>query len=242
MSAADTDRDGPEDGDDLLAGEYVLGVQDAALRREVEARMSRDRAFAERVERWQADMASFDGAYQPEAPPAHVYARVEARLFAETRHERPGMAARLWGSLGLWRGLALASLLAVAALGSLVLTNEIGRVEPEMLVAEMSAPDSPFDLVAHYDGTTGAMRISAVATEPAERQSLEVWLIEGPDAAPISLGVFEAESDGTMVVDSAMRDRITEGAVLAVSLEPEGGSPTGQPTGPVVASGTASRP
>jgi anti-sigma-K factor RskA len=32
--------------------------------------------------------------------------------------------------------------------------------------------------------------------------------------------------------------RITPDATLAVSMEPPGGSPTGQPTGPVIASGT----
>jgi anti-sigma-K factor RskA len=31
--------------------------------------------------------------------------------------------------------------------------------------------------------------------------------------------------------------RVSDEAVLAVSLEPEGGSPTGQPTGPVIANG-----
>ena len=94
MSAADTDRERPEDGDDLLAGEYVLGVQDAALRREIEARIARDRAFAERVERWQADMAPFDDAYRNEAPPARIYARIEARLFSQGVQERRGTAAR----------------------------------------------------------------------------------------------------------------------------------------------------
>ena len=35
----------------------------------------------------------------------------------------------------------------------------------------------------------------------------------------------------------AIQQKLAQGAVLAISLEPKGGSPTGKPTGPVVASG-----
>lgn len=38
-------------------------------------------------------------------------------------------------------------------------------------------------------------------------------------------------------VDEAAGAAIARGAVLAISLEPPGGSPTGAPTGPVIAAG-----
>jgi anti-sigma-K factor RskA len=38
-------------------------------------------------------------------------------------------------------------------------------------------------------------------------------------------------------VPAALKDRLSATAALAVSLEPPGGSPTGLPTGPVIASG-----
>jgi anti-sigma-K factor RskA len=44
-----------------------------------------------------------------------------------------------------------------------------------------------------------------------------------------------------MLVPADMRGRIGEGSTLAVTLEPFGGSPTGQATGPIVASGSARR-
>jgi anti-sigma-K factor RskA len=39
----------------------------------------------------------------------------------------------------------------------------------------------------------------------------------------------------------ADRGRIAPGATLAISIEPLGGSPTGLPTGPVVATGVVAR-
>ena len=42
---------------DLLAAEYVLGVLDAAQRREAQARIDRDPAFARLVSEWDARLA-----------------------------------------------------------------------------------------------------------------------------------------------------------------------------------------
>jgi anti-sigma-K factor RskA len=38
-----------------------------------------------------------------------------------------------------------------------------------------------------------------------------------------------------------MADQFAEGATLAISVEPAGGSPTGQPTGAVIAAGKLER-
>ena len=51
------------------------------------------------------------------------------------------------------------------------------------------------------------------------------------------MGVIPVGSSAHVEVDAAVRRTLAQGAVLAVSLEPTGGSPTGQPTGPVVAVG-----
>ena len=61
---------------------------------------------------------------------------------------------------------------------------------------------------------------------------------------------FELEADATIPaeyvlmrhfrgepVDVELERKIAAGSVFAISLEPEGGSPTGAPTGPVVAAG-----
>ena len=57
------------------------------------------------------------------------------------------------------------------------------------------------------------------------------------DQAPISLGVLPQTGQGELDVPQDLRDRLASGVVLAVSLEPFGGSPTGQATGPVIALG-----
>jgi anti-sigma-K factor RskA len=46
-----------------------------------------------------------------------------------------------------------------------------------------------------------------------------------------------ASLDAKLTVPSAQAGRLKPGATLAVSVEPVGGSPTGQPTGPVILTG-----
>ena len=77
--------------------------------------------------------------------------------------------------------------------------------------------------------------MSRASAPPAS--DFELWMIEGEQRAG-----FDGRHPGRR--DRAYRrsrrrrsEKLDAGAVLAVSLEPAGGSPTGQPTGPVVAAG-----
>jgi anti-sigma-K factor RskA len=64
----------------------------------------------------------------------------------------------------------------------------------------------------------------------------ELWLIPA-DGKPRALGLLQADHAVTLAMPAALSPLATSNSVLAVSLEPQGGSPTGQPTGPVIASG-----
>jgi anti-sigma-K factor RskA len=70
----------------------------------------------------------------------------------------------------------------------------------------------------------------------SERRTLELWLIP-PGDRPHSLGLIEPGKPVRIQMPPALVERLTNSASLAVSLEPAGGSPTGLPTGAVVASG-----
>ncbi|TIX96857.1 MAG: anti-sigma factor, partial [Mesorhizobium sp.] len=72
--------------------------------------------------------------------------------------------------------------------------------------------------------------------ERAAGKDFELWMIEGKNA-PVSMGIIPAGQIAHMTIAPAVQEKLAQGAVLAVSLEPAGGSPTGQPTGPVVAAG-----
>ena len=67
-------------------------------------------------------------------------------------------------------------------------------------------------------------------------RSLQLWAIP-VEGKPVSLGLIPRDGDGRIVLSQSQQQLIKVPVVLAVSLEPQGGSPTGQPTGPVLYQG-----
>lgn len=228
---------GDRSHDEVLAGEYVVGVLDANARRAVEERMRRDRNFAAIVHRWEENLSGFDDDYAQQTPPAYLFSRIETKLHGTSQGDvqRMGLGSFLWTSVAVWRSLTAASLVALAVLlGDEIL--QIGHIPRPPLVAELAGKDSSISLVARYDDAAGRLQFTPVATGARTQHSLEVWLIEG-DKAPLSLGVLPQTGEGEITIPAERRRQFAAGVVLAVSLEPFGGSPTGKATGPILALG-----
>lgn len=222
------------DGDDAVAAEYVLGTLPAGERQAVARRIEADAAFAQLVERWEAVLAPMAEDYRPSEPPATVKQALDARLFAGAATTAgPGW----WQSLALWRGLTLAAFAALAlAIAIPILAPPVADQPAERLVASLAPQQSDVHYFVVYDARTQDIGLSHVTGEKAADRDFELWVIEGNEA-PVSLGVIPAGSNVHLAVDRETQRRIASGAVFAISLEPAGGSPSGAPTGPVVAAG-----
>ena len=235
----------PESGDsrrdEVIAGEYVLGVLSAEDRRKVEARMVLDREFAAMVTRWQFNLSSLDEGYEPVMPPPNVLASIERRIFADQPPPAVVGKSGLWNSLALWRVLSLAAVAGFVALGVLNSGLFATRDPDRLLVAELSGENNAISLLAQYDAESGSLKVTPVAARGEEAKSLEVWLIEGDNPA-VSLGILPQTGEGELTISRDLRDRFAAGATLAVSVEPFGGSPTGSATGPVIALGKTRLP
>lgn len=239
MTAADDGKES-ERRDEAIAGEYVLGLLSQSDRRKVEARIATDTRFAALVAQWQANLSPLNDDYEQVAPPAGTFAAVENRLFGDaSAASQPGSLSGVWNSASFWRWAALACL--IVAIGAVLSTSLPDGAPQSGLVAELSGDGAGVDLLARYDGDNGRLRFTPVAARKPEQKSLELWLVEG-DAPPVSLGVLPQTGEGDVVVPPEMRERLVAGAVLAVSVEPFGGSPTGTATGPVIASGSVRLP
>ena len=201
----------PEDRD-LLAAEYVAGVLDAADRARAEDLMARDPRFAALVEDWQTRLAPLNDGYPPVPPPPALQARIEARLFPAPRRRWS------WGAL-------LGGALAAGALGVAVLVLMQPLPAPPRLSASLTA-DSGLAFRATLTGDI--LRIEQTAGGPADTgRDYQLWLI-GASGGQQSLGLLRGARTETTVTGLA------PGRVLAVSLEPAGGSPLPTPSGPVL--------
>jgi len=227
-----------DDKDRWLAAEYALGVLERDDLRAAEQRVDNDPAFRKAVEDWQQQMTPMLNEVAPVAPPAAVWEKIEAR----TSGEGSGQTTGLWDSLSFWRGLSGVSAgLATAALGALLFLPGIGVFTSPSdggrpLIATLTAKGEAPAFVARFDPATGALFVRTSLGAAAETRVPELWLIPG-DGVPRSLGLLAEAGSGDLVLTRDNRSVLGDGITLAVSLEPAGGSPTGAPTGPVIASG-----
>jgi len=107
------------------------------------------------------------------------------------------------------------------------------------LVATLSGT-GPTRLVAAWQPGTNSLLVTPVEMKPSARHDHQLWLIP-QGGKPVSLGLLRGGAPQRVSVPLSLAPYVGAAATLAVSVEPTGGSPTGQPTGPVVASGKLSR-
>lgn len=213
-----------EDEDDILAGEYVLGVLEEDAFEAARARLETDPVFADRVAFWEAQFDGFNEEYNSITPPRRVKTDLEARLF--------GTPKRWWQRRVVWFG---SGLVAASLALTLVFTPLSEQTSPPDFRADLTAEGSALAFAATFDADYGLLNVAGVATDQLPSgNSYELWVIpEG--ASPISLGVVTATT--TRVLDAEITSLMIAGATLAVTQEIFGGSPTGAPQGPVVVIG-----
>jgi anti-sigma-K factor RskA len=218
-----------------LAGEYVLGTLRGHARQRFERLVRTNRALMDAVREWEERLLPLAEALPPVAPPARVWTAIQARI--EVRGES---RSSFWSSVGLWRGLALASLAALVALSTLVLKPAPERPEGALVVV-LAGSDAQPALIASADRSGRYLSVKAVARVdiPADR-ALELWMLP-QGANPRSLGLIDATGAVRVALSAPAEEVLRNIPALAVSLEPRGGSPTGVPTGPVLYSGPVQR-
>jgi len=217
--------------DDVLAAEYAMHLLSAPERRAFEARLENEPQLRAALAAWQERLAPLADDVAEVAPPRRLKKSLEAQLFAPSQSQHTG----LWGRLALWRGLSLASLVAVIVMAGWVYFQQTPQGGPVM-VAEVAAADDSLRLLARYDEKSGVLEVSRLKGQAASGRALELWLIAGQDTAPVSLGVLPTDERGRILIRAQLQPLMTN-AVLAISDEPLGGSPTGLPTGSVLAVG-----
>lgn len=249
--------DGGEDGSDaVLAMDFALGTLGGPELRAAELRLRRDPAFAAEVAAWQRDLAPLADAVPPATPSADVWAAVDAELFRGAKVSAKTVEPRssLWSAVAVWRSLAAgSSVVAAVALGLLITRPDDTPVpgpapapvpaaptvaRGELLAASMASTDKSAAvlLTATWDPDRGAVILTPAANNSARGLTPELWLIVGEEA-PRSLGLIDLRGAQAHRIPDEYRAQLKSGATLAISLEPGGGSPTGAPTGPVVAVG-----
>lgn len=236
---------------DLLAAEYALGTLRGDARAAFERDLIGNPALRASVARWQERLSGLLTGVEPVTPPTELWTRIlqtvdETETVTPPPTRKLSRAARLWNAVALWRGLSLTAVAAACAM-AVMITRPVGTPDPS--VTSTQQPRGRTVIAVLQDGGRAVFAVQVAGSDrgpasitpvggesaPAGR-SYELWAIEGA-AAPVSLGVV-----GTGVTRLPLQhlppNLLRPGVLLAISLEPMGGSPTGAPTGPVLFTGT----
>ena len=217
---------------ELLAGRYILGTMPRRARSRFERLIAEDATFCREVRDWAEFFGPIDEATPPELPPARVWRGIEAKLGPAAR---PAAAEGWFASLWFWRGLSGFAVAVAAALLLYVGVFQNGAVRPSpAVVAVLNDQTGAPAWIATSSGKPGEVVVSALSRQTIDAQhAFQLWAIAGGPPRP--LGLLSPQPGGRLVLADAVMP--PTGGILAVSLEPSGGSPTGAPTGPVMFSG-----
>jgi anti-sigma-K factor RskA len=203
---------------DRLAAEYVLGTLRHRARRRFERWLLSPQVGA-LVKAWEDRLAGLEPQLTPVAPPATVWRGIENKLELRKLNRQPTMR---------WLGIA-ASLLVFVALG-VFFTRPAGPppiTQQSFLQADAQTIYWRVEVLG--DSQELSLHVHVVHDLPPGK-SHELWALPEGGGAPVSLGLLPHTGDHHRVLNASQRAALANSKQVAVSLEPEGGSPTGAPT------------
>lgn len=189
-------------------------------------------AEAELRRKWERHFAPLGLALQDEYPPDDMWFRIQASL---DRADDRKIIARTKQGIWRWRFATFGATALAAGLAAFIFVKggePAPTASPETkYVAVITPEDSKTAIIVEVDLEAGIARVRPVGVTARAGKSLQVWRA-APDGEAQSVGLLDPESVNTFDVS------VEPGYAFAVSVEPEGGSPTGSPTGDVIYHGT----
>jgi anti-sigma-K factor RskA len=236
-----------------LAAEYVLGTLAGGARRRFAAWMVQDAALRRTVAEWETRLNPMTAAVREVAPPATLWPAIAAQIGPKT-----AQTLGWWSSLTFWRGFGLTASGVAAALALFIgvrppqIVERVQVVEREvvkpMRVSDGANPWQPSYVATLTDSSGKTMLMVYIGRKSDEMwikyegdnmpqdASLELWGMDDT-GQPKSLGLIHAKGKTVMKLPAIADKSVAQYKALAVSMEPPGGSTTGQPTGPVMFKG-----
>lgn len=230
------------------AAELALRLIDGDELREARARVIADPAFAAALDDWNARLAPLFDDIPAAEPDASIWERIAASLSRQrdlSNQPVAGDAPDLAHRVRFWRRTSAAMTALAASLALVAGYQAVNRATPapvaaptrELLVAAVAAADAqPLALVS-YDRRGQRLEVRPAALEAVAGRSHELWVVPA-SGTPYSLGLLQPGAPTRIVLADDLAGYFAGAPTIAISREREGGSRTGAPQGPIIASGT----
>lgn len=222
---------------DMQIAEFVLGTLPVDERKALSARRQLDPALDARIQQWEERLAGMTDDIAPVQPGPELFAEIERVLDQQaaqaTQPDNTASVVTLRRQVNLWRWSTALTSAAALVLVAVLAFQPAGA--PESFVAVFQHDDQQPAFLLTVDLQNRQLNIRPVTAEPQPGKSYQLWIKSdelGPN--PRSVGVL---GDQMQLDQGALKQydpALLREATFGISLEPPGGSPTGQPTGPAI--------
>lgn len=218
-----------------LAGEYVLGTLSSAKRKEVEQRLQNEAGLRNAVDEWERRLLPLTSLAEEQEPSAQLWPRIAQDVRRNAHGGQDGLRS-WWNDLRFWRGLAASGFAAAAVLFAVMLMRPAVQTPAYMVVLVEPQERTPGWIVqANLDRQITLTPLRPVAVP--DQKSLQFWTKGEGWSKPVSLGLVQPGKSLTLTLEKL--PPLQANQLFEITLEPENGSPTDRPTGPILFIGRA---
>ncbi|KQZ50702.1 anti-sigma factor [Rhizobium sp. Root149] len=228
---------------DAVADDYVLGLLDPADMQTVEAELERNAALRRAVAQSRERFLPLDMTAEPAEVSHDLWTRIEKDLqqqeVPEQKKEVEPVVAndnRSIQNAGFWRVTSFAGLAASLVLAVALGWNLTRTAEPLVVAVLVNETGEVQAVVEDFGTERAVVRLLADVSVPGDR-TMQVWTLPSKETGPVSMGLLPQARSARLVPPSLPTPK--DAQLYEITLEPAGGSPTGRPTGPILAKGFA---
>lgn len=224
-----------------LSNRFVLGTMSRRARRRFSQLIDREPAAEASVHAFEARLLPLAWSLPPVAPSALVWRRIQRALDGGQRSQPtrgmawPAAAAVLVAGLVITTvGWYQAQIRPPEVVTETVTETIIEQVPLKPAVGVIEDADGNAIWVASIYEALGEADIAVrVPPDAQPANDYQLWLLRD-DGVPVSVGLLPQSGAATLSLDDDALDGLSRSSMIAVSLEPPGGSPEPVPTGPVL--------
>lgn len=224
---------------EALAGDYVLGQMPIHARRRFQQLMDERPYLQHAVLRWERRLNPLGAGLSGRKPPRRVWYRIKSEIAALEKRKRTERNKRVWDSILIWRTATVIT--AVMLMATLLLTNIMPQppvlMMPSYVAVLANEENKPmFVATANEEPMQMTVKMMEGAQMPSDKD-FELWCRMKESGKLWSMGVLAHNNETTFPLTETDWRTFNSTTSLAISVEPKGGSPTGNPTGPVMYKG-----
>ncbi|WP_018902582.1 anti-sigma factor [Rhizobium sp. 2MFCol3.1] len=223
-----------------IADEYVLGLLDPRETAEIDEAMHSDVELRAAVAAGRDRLLPLDMALEPVIIDQALWQRIESSLSDRQETDRPTMRRPTNDNRSnTWRNAAVGALAATILLAVGLAFSLMRTVEPIVVAVLVNEAGEVQAIVEDFGNENAAVRLLGDFDVPNDK-TIQVWTLPSRDIGPVSLGLLKGVHSARLATPELPTPHVDQ--LYELTLEQAGGSPTGRPTGPILAKGLARLP